>query len=111
MGTRYLYACVLQVTPLLPKSQLLPPLVGTPFMHSSVMTSSILPLPLPFSSSQKSHNLFPHATAVLPDLFTSSSHTASCSSADNGDGVLGCGGGPVRRRISDKCNLPVSAGM
>ncbi|XP_070193273.1 uncharacterized protein [Littorina saxatilis] len=93
-------------TPILPKHPLLTPFSTPPFLPGG----SMVPLPLPpHTPTTQPHLLLSQPPPPLPNLMS------SCGMGGNGGGVGGSnhsdrggGGGPIRRRVSDKCNLPIS---
>ncbi|PVD24512.1 hypothetical protein C0Q70_14995 [Pomacea canaliculata] len=100
-------------TPLLPKHTLIPPFTASPFIPNVTMvTSPIVPLPQP-PSSQPSLLLAqaPPSVGLLPQHSTLAGIGIGngCSGGSGGSSnSSSCGGGPIRRRVSDKCNLPIS---
>ncbi|KAH9496367.1 Forkhead box protein P1 [Bulinus truncatus] len=91
---------------LLPKPSMLNPFTGTPFLPPvSMVPSPIMQMtpphrPPPLITTPGGH----HSSSSLPPT-PSSVGGGGGSSRGGSDG----GGGPVRRRVSDKCNLPISA--
>ncbi|XP_025106714.1 forkhead box protein P2-like isoform X2 [Pomacea canaliculata] len=103
----------IKTTPLLPKHTLIPPFTASPFIPNVTMvTSPIVPLPQP-PSSQPSLLLAqaPPSVGLLPQHSTLAGIGIGngCSGGSGGSSnSSSCGGGPIRRRVSDKCNLPIS---
>ena len=101
--------CLLQCTPILPKHPLLPPFSSPPFLPTGPMvTSPMVPLPLPHTPSSQPHLLLSQPPPPLPTLLSSTSGAGS--GVGGGSSNSSGGGGPIRRRVSDKCNLPISTG-
>ncbi|CAL1541876.1 unnamed protein product [Lymnaea stagnalis] len=90
---------------LLPKQSMLNPFLGSPFLPTvSMAPSPIMQMtpshrPPPLVSTPGGH---PSSSSLPP---TPTNGGGGSSRGGGSDG----GGGPVRRRVSDKCNLPISA--
>ncbi|GFN88773.1 forkhead box protein p1 [Plakobranchus ocellatus] len=111
--------------PLLGKPPLLNPFTGTPFLPHGPMGISGGPLIPPLPPSHRPPPLVNSSggggggSGGLPSGPSAGGHRPSSSSTPSGrgEGSNGGGGGsrggvdglgPVRRRVSDKCNLPIS---
>ncbi|XP_059166672.1 forkhead box protein P1-like isoform X2 [Physella acuta] len=84
------------ISSLMSKPSMINPFTGTFLPPVSMVPSPIMHRPPPMVSTPVTH----HTSSSLPPTPSS----GGGSSRGGGDG-----GGPVRRRVSDKCNLPISA--
>ena len=101
-----------------PKPQSLP--VSSPKSHLPVVTISTIPNPvtssLPLPSGHPVTAPLPVSIGLPPlvippqSLMTPVSKSPTLQSQSSSQPVTPTALGPIRRRVSDKCNLPISAG-
>lgn len=85
-------------TPILPKHPMIPPpFTASPFLPTVSMVTSPM-VPLPHTPTTVPHLMLSQPPPSIPTLLSHSADRCGGGSAP----------GPIRRRVSDKCNLPIS---
>lgn len=126
MFSFYCFIFKKQNTPILPKHPMIPPFTSSPFLPAVTMVTSPMVSMPPIPTSQAHMLLSPPHSAPSNTLLSqhnslnvaamgscgNGSHVSSGGSSGGGGSGGGGGGGsgPIRRRVSDKCNLPISTG-